>query len=95
MYDDKGAMLAPGTLKILLEQKWMDSNLRECAMYDPAVFTLLPRDDWAKVRLDLQKLAPSALKDVEQAAFMLNLENDYNDSNGEYYAHSSHGCGRI
>ena len=95
MYDDKGAMLAPGTLKVLLEQIWMDSNLRECAMYDPAIFTLLPRDDWATVRLDLQKLAPSALKDVEQAAFMLNLEDDYNDSNGEYYAHSSHGCGRI
>ena len=73
----------------------MDSNLRECAMFDPAVFTFLPRDDWARIRGDLQKLAPSALKDVEEAAFMVNLEDDYNDSNGEYYAHSSHGCGRV
>ena len=41
------------------------------------------------------KIAPEALRSVEDAAFLVNLEDDYNDSNGEYYLYATHGHGRV
>ena len=95
MYDDKGAMLCPGTLKILFEQIWIDSNLRGSNQRNPAIFTCLPRVQWADIRTRLNKISPQALEDVEKAGFLVNLEDECSDSNGDYYLYGNHGHGRV
>ena len=95
MYDDKGTMLCPGTLKILFEQIWIDSNLRGSKQRNPALFTTLPREEWSQIRERLIKISPEALQAVEDGAFMVNLEDEMSDANGDYYLYGNHGHGKV